>query len=334
MPKSKKRKVSPKGKRNEDPITKRKLGDRPWTTKEEISYSPPSHSVDGYSLRRPEKRILTEPSRPQPIFQVSSNTRKPAPPSKVHPKAKHVRPPEIQELCGRPDPVATVTAENFKRMGHDLQSNMRGVFHDLNSAMGKASATADPDFLMATKQPHRRETRASAHSSKQFFKTLVPKDKVPEQDEHIKVEFEGTNTIKTDAPGYTETITFGDSCWRRTRIHSNSSGMSIGHTETGKLDNEEGARIAEQTKQMIDRIMRYTANNLAGMMSPERMTGKSPDSARLALSPNGLRAPRTSVSIPTMTRGGSGMRGASRVRGGGGLRPSRNFKTVGMRTSG
>lgn len=125
------------------------------------------------------------------------------------------------------------------------------------------------------------------------------------------MQFAGTNTITTDAPGYTETITFGNGRWSRTRN---------GVTRIGRLDDEEGTRIAEQTKHTIDGIMRHTAEVLAGMMgSNGNMFGDTGyfNPAR-PLSPNGIAAPQSSgVSIPPggRGRGRGGSRGAFRRRG-------------------
>jgi hypothetical protein len=207
----------------------------------------------------------------------------------------NVPPSEEQEqnLRGHPEQVTTISGEAFNEMGHDLKSNFQDVLHGLKNAIGQGSAFADPKLQVARNQLHRRQTRSSAQELDQFFKSLIPKDKVPDHDGNIKVEFAGTNNITTNAPGYTETISFGDGVWSRTRN---------GVTDTGRLNEEAGARIAEQTKQMIDEIMRHTASRLTGMMGPSGWFGPPARSG----SPKGAVPPPSAADPP---RGSDGYHG-------------------------
>ena len=314
MPKANKRKVSPKP---DNIVLSKKTKPRGRArSKQNLTPDAQRSHPAGYIVQ-PVYETFNDRGRSDPSpsdqtgLSVGGHAKSFKPSTQVHNNGKHThhnRPPEIQELRGRPEAVATVTAENFKRMSEDLQSNLRRVFQDLNNGMGQASALVDPNFLEASAQLHGRSTRATAQHSNQFFKTLIPKDKVPAEDGHIKVQFQGTNTIKTHAPGYTETITFGNGRWSRTRN---------GVTESGGLDDEESARLAEQTRQMSDGLMQHATRSLAGMLRPENTSGlhSPPSSIRGPSLPNGIVAPRSSTaSIPPM-RGKRGNRGALRGRG-------------------
>ena len=313
MPKAKKSSGRSKNEQNVAAVLEKKARGR----RRKKQDAPPNHqdnrSFDGGPSGRYEKRIRKDPSPTElTAMNVEDKTIRSAPSSNVCLNGKRVRPSEIQELRGYPDPITTVTAEAFHGMDHDLQSTFRQVFHSLNNALRPGSSLENPNFQSVNKQLHGHHTRSSVQDSNHFFKTLVPKDKAPEQDKHVKVEFNGTNTITTNAPGYRETISWGNGLWSRTRN---------GVTETGRLNEEEGARLAEQTRQAIDGIIRHTANGLAGMMGlSEGMVGTAGLFGR-ALSP---RSPNTSpllpseVSIALKGRGGrrGRTRGLFRSRGG------------------
>ena len=210
-----------------------------------------SRSIDRAPPGSPATRIRKEPT-PSRLNIVNGEGHFP-----TSSKARRRRPKEIQELRGYPDPVTTISAEAFRYLGHDLQSNLRQVFQGLHNALESGSAVVNPKLPPKSRQNPGRLTRAAAHESNQFFKTLSPNELTPEHDHQINVLFEGTNTITTHAPGYTETIMFGGGRWSRTRN---------GTVETGKLEDDDEARITEQMKRMIDGVILHTASGLAGMM--------------------------------------------------------------------
>jgi hypothetical protein len=295
MPKAKKPIISPDQKKAVSKAKKKPRG-RSRKRQRVLRNRQRSRSVDGKPPLTLEDRAAT--GSPPPTQDAENNE---APKNRLATHSEvcgtgdpdHLnQTPEIQELRGSPDPTATITGETFKCMGHELQSNLRRVFLSLDNALGRESALDGPRVPSATTQLHRCRTRAAVHDSKEFLKSLLPRDKVPEKDEQIEVRFEGATTIRIDAPGYSEIIAFECGAWSRTRN---------GVKETGKLDGEEGARIAEQLKQVSDGMMQHAARSLAGVSSPAGSDTRSPQHARSPDRPNDVVAPPTTVSTPLAT---------------------------------
>lgn len=258
MPKAKKTRGRRKRKQV-PPVSEEKDRDRLKTKQSTATELQRVRSMNGAAPRGFAKRIRIDMTTSgSPVTDGQGDTQHLQPDTVLTLNAPPAKAPETSSLRGYPSPVATVNGEAFQNMAHDLQSEFQSVFHELNNAIDPEKGSSG-DSKKTSRRPGRRFTRSSTEQSHQFFKSLIPKDKIPNEEKNIKVVFEGTNSITTNAPGYTETITFGNGIWTRTRN---------GIMETGRLDEEEAVRIAEQTKQTIDRMMLHTASRLQGMMEP------------------------------------------------------------------
>jgi hypothetical protein len=142
MPKAKKR-ARTEREQNISPVIENKSRGRPITKQDTVADRQRSRSVDGVPLGKFRKRIrrASSPSK-RTLVNGSGDTIHLAPDSKAFVNGKRVRPAELQELRGYPEPIAIVTAEAFKDMDRDLQSTIRGLFHDLNDVLEPRSTLA------------------------------------------------------------------------------------------------------------------------------------------------------------------------------------------------